>query len=364
MNLERTDTPGLYRRNGRWVAVATFREGGRAKQRWITRDTKKAALDAKRTFLTDVDRGFRPAKATGTVSAFMEDWLKALEVAGRRPLTLRRYRSTIRNQIDPTVGDVALRDLDSDQVLGLLAGIPSRSSAAFTYTVLRAAMRHAVRTGVLVADPCLAVRRPRVERDEARHLSAEESLRMLEAVRGDRIESAVVLGLAGGLRVSEAIAVTWRDIDFATGVLTVSRSWWGRTKSGKTRSLYLPTSALATLRRYRAWQAEDLLRVGVRQTEDTCVVATALGDQMAEARFRGLFAAFCAEHGFDATFHTLRHSNAVALLSAGVDVKTVAGRLGHDAAVLLRTYAHFIPSADQAAAERLENVLGQTAAKN
>jgi integrase len=53
------------------------------------------------------------------------------------------------------------------------------------------------------------------------------------------------------------------------------------------------------------------------------------------------------------SFHSLRHTCAILLLSSGVDVKTAAGRLGHNPALLLRTYAHFVPSADRAAADRL-----------
>jgi hypothetical protein len=41
-----------------------------------------------------------------------------------------------------------------------------------------------------------------------------------------------------------------------------------------------------------------------------------------------------------------------------LDVKTVAERMGHDPAILLRVYAHAIKSADKAAAERLDTVLG------
>jgi integrase len=359
MRLERTDTPGLYRRNGRWVAVAAYRSGGRAKQRWITRDTKKAAQDAKRTFLSDVDKGYRPTKATGTVAAYLEDWTRELEVAGRRPLTLRKYRSTIRVHITPALGDMQLRDVEPEDVIDMLAGIESRSTAVYVFTVLRAALRAALRRGILVRDPTAAVERPRVERDEARHMSAEESRRMLAVARGNRLESAIVLGLAGGLRISEVAAMTWADLDFATGKLTVSRSAWGRTKSGKTRTLHLPPTAVASLRRYRTEQAQDLLRVGVRQDSGTHMVCTGVGGRMAPVTLHQLFVAFCTAQGFDATFHTLRHSNAVALLTAGVDVKTVAGRLGHDPAVLLRTYAHYIPSADQAAAERLEVALGE-----
>ena len=54
--------------------------------------------------------------------------------------------------------------------------------------------------------------------------------------------------------------------------------------------------------------------------------------------------------------HDLRHYVATRLLSAGVDVRTVAGRLGHrNAATTLNVYSHFLVESDREAA----NVLGQ-----
>ena len=47
----------------------------------------------------------------------------------------------------------------------------------------------------------------------------------------------------------------------------------------------------------------------------------------------------------------LRHYSATELLTAGVDLRTVAGRLGHgDGTTTLRHYAAWVASADQAAA--------------
>jgi hypothetical protein len=78
----------------------------------------------------------------------------------------------------------------------------------------------------------------------------------------------------------------------------------------------------------------------------------AWGQPMVPKRFGEAFSAFCAEHGFDVTFHGLRHSAAILMLSAGVDVRTVAGRLGHsNASITLNTYSHYVRSADEAAAE-------------
>jgi integrase len=53
------------------------------------------------------------------------------------------------------------------------------------------------------------------------------------------------------------------------------------------------------------------------------------------------------------TFHGLRHTAATVMLLAGVPPLIAAGRLGHDPAVLLSTYAHFVPGDDSDAAEVL-----------
>jgi integrase len=71
-----------------------------------------------------------------------------------------------------------------------------------------------------------------------------------------------------------------------------------------------------------------------------------------------MFRPFVREHEFDVSYHGLRHTAAILLLSAGVDVKTVGGRLGMSPQILLRTYAHFVQAADQTAAERLQEALG------
>ena len=59
--------------------------------------------------------------------------------------------------------------------------------------------------------------------------------------------------------------------------------------------------------------------------------------------------------GFDTHLHSLRHYSATELIAAGVDVRTVAGRLGHSGggSTTLRTYSAFVLEADQRAAKAL-----------
>jgi len=101
-----------------------------------------------------------------------------------------------------------------------------------------------------------------------------------------------------------------------------------------------------------------MLCLGVRQDGSTPIVAGRMGDAVSIPTLRAHFAAFAQAGGFDIHYHGLRHSCAILMLSNGVDVRTAAARLGHDPAVLLKTYAHHVRSADDAAAATLEIALG------
>lgn len=60
---------------------------------------------------------------------------------------------------------------------------------------------------------------------------------------------------------------------------------------------------------------------------------------------------------FEATIHDLRHAHGSWLLANGVPVNSVADRLGHDAAVLLRVYAHVLDQSRILAATRMGEIL-------
>ena len=67
------------------------------------------------------------------------------------------------------------------------------------------------------------------------------------------------------------------------------------------------------------------------------------------------YARMCADLGIDSHLHALRHYSATELLTAGVDLRTVAGRLGHGGggATTLRVDAAWVGEGDRRAAELL-----------
>jgi len=72
---------------------------------------------------------------------------------------------------------------------------------------------------------------------------------------------------------------------------------------------------------------------------------------------------FTAKNGLPPVrLHDLRHSNATALIQAGVSPKVVQQRLGHsDINITLNTYTHVLPEMDQEAASTIDNLLFPTA---
>jgi integrase len=360
--------PGVYRRAGRYVTVVPYREGGRTKQRWITTGSVAAALDARRAFKNSLDAGVKPANGKMTLATFVRDeWLPYLQGKSRlygKPTrgTVQRYGSQLALHVIGTetkpgpLADLPLKDIDGQTLERLYAGLASGAKAQYIHSILSSAFSYATKSRRFISsNPCASIERPRAKRQEASVLTAAEARGMLNAARGERVESAVLLGIGAGLRISEVCAIRWGDIDFTTGRVVVSTSYWGRTKSGKVRSVTLPAGLLEQLRAYRVRQAEGLLRCGVRQDETTHAVTTWRGTMISPDALRDAFARFCRAKGIEYVgFHALRHTSATLMLLGGVDIRTAAGRLGHASPqLLLNVYGHYVGSGDTEAASKL-----------
>jgi site-specific recombinase XerD len=147
-------------------------------------------------------------------------------------------------------------------------------------------------------------------------LSRDEVVRFLEAVADPRMRTIFIAIYAAGLRVSEAINLTVRDIDSARMILHVREG-----KGRKDRYVMLSEQLLAVL---RAWwkrtRPERLLFPGPDPNRP--VTARTVQRACRQA---------VADAGLDesVTVHTLRHSFATHLLEQGVDIRVIQDLLGH-----------------------------------
>jgi integrase len=215
---------------------------------------------------------------------------------------------------------------------------------------------------------------PRQKRSEMRALTPEEAAAFLEAVRSDRLAALFDLALTSGMRPEEYLGLKWTDIDWQAGTVTVQRALiWPRSgkhgnwrfdepkTSSSRRTIPLPPSTLRALKEHHRRQAEERLRVGAKWNDHGLIFTNLHGGPL--VRFYVIakhFKPALKRAGLPESIrlYDLRHSCATLLLVAGENPKVVSERLGHaSVAITLDIYSHVLPHMQQAASEKLENLL-------
>ena len=201
-------------------------------------------------------------------------------------------------------------------------------------------------------------------------LQPEQVQEFLTALESEpiRTRTIITLFLVTGCRRGEIFGLKWNRVDFSTGQIKIDSSlnylpdrgvYEGETKTSNIRYISLPKEAVALLKKYRAWQAEQRLAMG-DQWEDSGYVFTATNGRPSNPLvFNQHLTRFCDRHNLPRIHpHTFRHTCASILLTNGVDVLTVAKMLGHaDTSTTLDTYGHAIEEAKRKAAECISDTI-------
>lgn len=219
---------------------------------------------------------------------------------------------------------------------------------------------------MIARNPCDAVDAPRPRPAEMTTWTAEQAQAFLEATADDPHAALWRLALLTGMRRGELLALRWQDIDIDRAVLGVRRTltrdrdghWtYGEAKSaaGK-RSLSLPPSCVAALKRHKASQSARRLHWGDAWQESGHVFdrgdGAPLPQSTSDHQFRRLLDRLTLPR---IRFHDLRHTAATLMLEEGVHPRVAQQRLGHsNVGVTLKRYSHVAPSMERDAADRLE----------
>jgi integrase len=193
----------------------------------------------------------------------------------------------------------------------------------------------------------------------------EQIKALIEAAQIKDPEFATLLFVAAttGCRRGELCGLRWSDIDLEGGSLVVRRAVSDlpgqvrirSTKTGLVRRLALDSATSAVLAVQKDLVAQRCDVVGVSLEPDAFVWSQApdYSAPFRPGRVTSRFADLRDELGLQGVrFHHLRHFAATVMLAGGVDVRTVAGRLGHSRPTLtLQTYAHVMEATDRRAAE-------------
>jgi len=365
-----------------------------------TAPTVKEAEKLRTKLLGEADT-FRASRTNASLGYLLDRWLPQHDIDEN---TRKSYESLIRIYLRPALGDLPLTTLvrksteTVEQFYGELRRCRKRCDgrtmvdhkvsgehdctqsscqrhicrplAAATvcriHAELSAACRTGQRWGWIPFNPMDAVRQPSKPRPSPRPPTPAETARLVEEATRQNPEWGLYLWLAvvTGARRGEMVALRWNHLDLDAGVMEVRRNYvWGREKDPKNhqmRRLSLDAATVELLREHQA-ECEKTFALAGERLDPSSFVFSAAPDRSRPrdpSSMSHRFKRLADSLGIDAHLHTLRHYAATELLTAGVDLRTVAGRLGHgDSSITLRHYAAWVTHADQRAASILSGRL-------
>jgi integrase len=216
--------------------------------------------------------------------------------ACKRAKTYERYESLCRKTVAPLLGPVVLSKLKATQISDAYAkalqsgrrdgrGGLSARTVHHAHVVLKGALEQAVKWDLLVRNPAAAVTPPKPERVTMRIYDMAQTADLIEAARGRRVFIPALLAVSCGLRRGEIAALRWGSVDLEAAQMAVVQSAeqtkagvrYKSPKSGRSRTVALSATAVHELRAHRLTQAEHMLKLGSRLSDDDFVTAQADG---------------------------------------------------------------------------------------
>jgi integrase len=335
------------------------------------------SLSAARAWQADakagVRRGLVRAASPATVSEAADVLLAGMRsgvIRNRsgepyKPSVVRSYEQSLFTHILPDLGARKVSELKRRDLQRLVDAIVRTGAQASTvrnaFLPLRVIFRLAIEDGAAAINPCAGLRLPAVRGKRERFAEPGEAAALVAAVPL-RDRAIWATAFYAGLRRGELRALRWCDVDLASAVIRVNRSWdrlegavTPKSSSGR-RLVPIGGTLRDFLAEHRAgsrW-SDDAGGLAFGRTPTEAFEPSTLSDRAAKA--------WSAVGLRSITLHEARHTYASLMAAAGVPLEDVADYMGHSTVEVTRSlYRHLYPHSRRRAAEALETFLEDSA---
>jgi integrase len=251
-------------------------------------------------------------------------------------------------------------------------GTPSQRTVVMIHNVLHHALRRALQLGLVTRNSANAVIKPKLKRIEMKVLDEIQVRSLLMSAKGSHMEALLRLAVTIGMREGELIGLKWADLDSAGRKIHIQRQIqrikrqglaFFSPKTAKSRRLVaIGAATIEKLREQLDRQQLERMFAGTKWVENDLIFANRIGKPMEPANLLKLFKELLVKANLpDIRIHDLRHTAATFMLLQEVHPSIVQERLGHsDISLTLNTYSHVLPSMQESAAEKMDELVTLT----
>lgn len=226
-----------------------------------------------------------------------------------------------------------------------------------------------LRKGYYTTNPVKLLKKLPIEKTKMQFWTVKEFQQFLTLFEPEEYNIKLLFTLLffSGLRLGEALALTWQDIDFSTNTIHITKSVYvnkgvsyissTKTKAG-TRRIIINKKLSQELQYWQQQQkhlleqfTSDSMSLQVFQSSPIMITKNSIEKQYKKILER------------DATLkkiriHDFRHSHASLLINQGEDYLVVKERLGHASiTTTIDTYSHLYPSKQKDLADKLDDLI-------
>ncbi len=362
-----------------YVVVDLGRDpAGNRRQKWHGAfRTRKAAEVARAKIVGGLHDGTYSEPTRLTLSEWVTDqWLPTIK-SQVKPSTFDSYRRNIELHVLPRIGGRRLSDLTPPMLTGIYGdllesgringkGGLSTKTVRYIHTILHKALADAVDAGFVAVNVAERAKPPRPRSaapTELRFWTPEELRQFLDLVTGQRMEAAWHVAAMTGMRRGEVLGLRWRDLDLDASRVHVRQALvsvaykliTSTPKTHQARVIDLDAGTVGQLRRHRCRQLAERSEWGGEYEDSDLVFCKENGTPLHPQTFTQAFERLVERSDLPKIrLHDLRHTHATIALRAGVPVKVISERLGHETPAFTMTqYAHVIPGMQAEAASQI-----------
>lgn len=322
--------------------------------RSATEANKKLAL-----FITEIEKGKYKNNSNITFTELAQMFLDKHAKNNLSDTTIINYKYQLNGHILHSIGNIkinALKRLHIQDLANKLLEEYNLSSKTIKNDIklISSILERGIEWDLLQTNVAHKVSTPnnkKKPKKEQEIYNNEEIKLLFDALENtkDPFKTMVYISFYTGARRGEVLGLRWKDIDFENNIIniiqnkirTVNGTSFKETKNKRSRQLVAPQKLMNKIKEYYSNQNPDELLFDIHP-----------------ATYSRQWTDFIKENNLKyITLHDLRHTNGSILASKGVDIVTIAKRLGHLPATASAYYLHAVSEEDKKASQKLDELI-------